>query len=111
MKLAIKQLLDNALKYSLPGSPVTVQVQNGSGTISIAVTDRGEGIPAQEQSRIFERLYRGVSVERQIPGSGLGLSIALNIARAHDGDLRVSSRPGETTFRLTLPVHRGGATE
>ena len=50
-------------------------------------------------------------MERQIPGSGLGLSIALNIVRAHHGDLTVTSRPGETTFRLTLPVAQEGTQE
>ncbi|MBZ5675342.1 MAG: DUF4118 domain-containing protein [Acidobacteriia bacterium] len=60
VKLAIKQLLDNALKYSPPDTPVTVRVHNGSG-VTVAVTDYGKGIPSQEQSRIFERLYRSPS--------------------------------------------------
>lgn len=109
IKLAIKQLLDNALKYSPPDNPVMVQVRNGDGFITVAITDHGEGIPAPEQGRIFERLYRSPAVEHQIPGSGLGLSIALNIVKAHHGDLSVNSRPGETTFRLTLPAHPIGA--
>ena len=110
VKLAIKQLLANALKYSPPDTPVTVRVHNGSG-VTVAVTDYGKGIPMQEQSRIFERLYRSPSVQNQIPGSGLGLSIAQNIVRAHRGDLIVTSRPGETTFQLTLPADRkGGVT-
>jgi two-component system sensor histidine kinase SenX3 len=108
VKLAIKQLLDNALKYSPVESPIVVQVHNGSGMITVAITDHGEGIPVQEQSRIFERLYRGPGTERQIPGSGLGLSIARNIARAHHGDLTVTSRAGETTFQLTLPMEQKG---
>jgi two-component system sensor histidine kinase KdpD len=111
VKLAIRQLLDNALKYSLPDRPVVVQVLGGSATITVAVTDHGEGIPGPERSRIFGRLYRSPSVERRIPGSGLGLSIALNIARAHHGDLTLTSRPGETTFRLTLPLTREGAPQ
>ncbi len=105
VKLAIKQLVDNALKYSPPDTPVTVRVHNGSG-VTVAVTDYGKGIPVPEQSRIFERLYRSPSVQSQIPGSGLGLSIAQSIVRAHHGDLTVTSRPGETTFRLTLPTNR-----
>jgi two-component system, OmpR family, sensor histidine kinase KdpD len=108
VKLAIKQLLDNALKYSLPDTPVTIHVHDGSGRITVAVTDYGPGIPIQEQSRIFDRLYRSPSVQHQIPGSGLGLSIARNIVLAHHGDLTVTSRPGETTFRLTLPVEQKG---
>jgi signal transduction histidine kinase len=107
VKLAIKQLLDNALKYSPPDTPVTIRVHNGSG-VTVAVTDYGEGIPVQEQTRIFERLYRSPSVQHQILGSGLGLSIAQNIVRAHHGELTVTSRPGETTFRLTLPVDQKG---
>ncbi len=107
IKLAIKQLLDNALKYSPPDTPVTVRVHNGKG-VTVAVTDYGKGIPAHEQSRVFERMYRSPSVQHQIPGSGLGLSIAQSIVRAHHGDLVVSSKPGETTFRLTLPSDQTG---
>jgi two-component system sensor histidine kinase KdpD len=108
IKLAVKQLVDNALKYSPPDTPVTVRVHNGSG-VTVAVTDYGKGIPVQEQSRIFERLYRSPSVQSQIPGSGLGLSIAQSIVRAHHGNLIVTSRPGETTFRFTLPAdHKDG---
>jgi len=102
VKLAVKQLVDNALKYSPPDTPVTIRVHNGSG-VTVTVTDHGKGIPSQEQSRIFERLYRSPAVQNQIPGSGLGLSIARNIVKAHHGELAVASRPGETTFRLTLP--------
>jgi two-component system sensor histidine kinase KdpD len=105
VKLAIKQLLDNALKYSPPDSPVGIRVENGGGVLSLAITNGGEGIPQSEQNRIFDRLYRSSSVQHQIPGSGLGLSIAQDITRAHHGDLSVTSRPGETTFRLTLPVN------
>ena len=108
VKLAVKQLLDNALKYSPPDTPVTIGVHDGSGMVTVAVTDRGNGIPVQEQNRIFDRLYRSPSVQHQVTGSGLGLSIAHNIARAHHGDLTVTSRPGETTFRLTLPLERKG---
>jgi two-component system sensor histidine kinase SenX3 len=106
IRLAIKQLVDNALKYSPQDRPVVVHLHNNPGALTVAVTDHGEGIPAKEQERIFDRLYRSPSVERQIPGSGLGLSIAQNIARAHKGNLTVSSRPGETTFHLSLPLNR-----
>ena len=104
LKLAVKQLLDNALKYSPTRKPVTVRINSAGDLVRLAVTDHGGGIPPNEQSRIFDRLYRSPSVERQIPGSGLGLSIALNIVRAHNGELSVSSDPGETTFLISLPA-------
>jgi two-component system sensor histidine kinase KdpD len=103
IRLAIKQLLDNALKYSAPGTPVTIRVRDDSGMMMVDVTDHGKGISPSEQSRVFERFWRSPSVEKQMPGSGLGLSIAHRIARAHNGELTVTSRPGETTFCLILP--------
>ncbi len=104
LKLALKQVLDNALKYSPPRSPINVRVSNGAGAVNFEITDHGPGIPQQEQGRVFERFYRSPAVKTQVPGFGLGLAIASNIAQAHQGDLTVASRPGETTFRLTLPV-------
>ena len=104
-KLALKQVLDNALKYSPPGSPVIIHVHDGGGAVHFDITDRGAGIPPQEQDRIFERFYRSPSVKNQIPGSGLGLSIANNIVQAHQGALTVTSDPGETTFHVTLPLN------
>jgi two-component system sensor histidine kinase KdpD len=106
MKLAIRQLLDNALKYTSGETPVEMAAQVEDGVISVEVTDYGKGIPVEEQSRIFDRFYRSPSVKRQIPGSGLGLSIAHGIVRAHNGELTLSSRPGLTTFRITVPVFR-----
>src|SRR3984957_4227673 len=108
-KLALKQVLDNALKYSPPRSPVTVRVSNGPssngrGNINFEITDHGAGIPEQEQGHLFERFYRSPSVKNQVPGFGLGLAIANNIVLAHHGELSVNSRPGETTFRMTLPL-------
>ena len=104
VRLAIKQLVDNALKYSPAGTPVTIRVLGGDSAATIEITDRGQGIPLQEQQRIFDRFYRSPSAKHQVPGSGLGLSIAHSIARAHNGDLTVSSRPGETTFQMVLPA-------
>jgi two-component system sensor histidine kinase KdpD len=106
LKLALKQLLDNALKYSPFGTPVTIRLAEVNGTITIEVTNRGPGIPVHERGRIFERFYRSPSVRHKIPGSGLGLSIAHSIVRAHRGDLRVQSNPGETSFQISLPAER-----
>lgn len=104
IKLAIKQLLDNALKYSSVDTVLEIQVRRTDHTVNIDITDHGKGISVREQSRIFERFYRSPSVQQLIPGSGLGLNIARSIARAHQGELTVTSRPGETTFRLILPI-------
>src|ERR1700677_5083545 len=111
LKLALKQLLDHALKYSPPRSAVTVHLFNGpvstgNAAINFEITDHGQGIPEQEQGRLFERFYRSPSVKNQVPGFGLGLAIANNIVQAHHGELTVNSRPGETTFRVTLPLER-----
>ncbi len=116
LKLALKQVLDNALKYSPPRSPVTVRVSDGvvsdgSHAINFEITDHGPGISAQEQGRVFERFYRSPSVKNQIPGFGLGLAIANNIVQAHHGELTVNSRPGETTFRMTLPLQPASGTQ
>jgi two-component system sensor histidine kinase KdpD len=111
VRIAIRQLLDNALKYSPAGTPVAIHSFPSDGTVALEITDYGRGIPEQEQLRIFERFYRSPSVRDQIPGSGLGLSIAHRIVQAHGGDLTVRSRPGETTFCLALPVERNRQVE
>jgi two-component system sensor histidine kinase KdpD len=108
VRLAIKQILDNAVKYSPPGTAIGVRTLALDGTVAVEITDHGHGINEQEQKRIFDRFYRSPSVQEKIPGSGLGLSIAYRIMQAHTGNLTVTSRPGETTFRLTLPVDRKG---
>jgi two-component system sensor histidine kinase KdpD len=111
MNLAIKQLIDNALKYSPTDKPVVVRVLGGNGILTIEIADHGAGIPVEEQTRIFQRFYRSPSVKDQIPGSGLGLSIAHSIVQAHKGDLTVTSRPGETTFRIMLPTGQAGVEQ
>ena len=106
IKLAIKQILDNAVKYSPYETPIGIRAIRVNGTVAVEITDRGKGISPQEQVRIFERFYRSPSVREHIPGLGLGLSIAQRILQAHGGDLTVRSKPGETTFSLILPIER-----
>jgi len=103
IKLALKQLLDNALKYSPPDSAVAIHLRANDGTLAVAVTNHGAGIRPEEMKRIFERFYRGSAITSQIPGSGLGLTIAHSIVHAHHGELTVTSQPGETTFWMMLP--------
>jgi signal transduction histidine kinase len=108
VKLAVKQLIDNAAKYSPAGSPVEIQMRHSEDMICLDVTDHGKGIPEQEQKRVFEPFFRSASVRQTIPGSGLGLCIAHSILRAHHGDLTVTSRPGSTTFYMSQPAEYRG---
>ena len=109
IKVAIKQLVDNAMKYSPPGSPVGIEVRDGNaGMKSVEITNEGPGIAAKDQAHVFERFWRGPSTKTRTPGTGLGLSIAKVIALAHHGDLEFTSRPGKTTFRLAVPGETRG---
>jgi two-component system sensor histidine kinase KdpD len=103
--LALRQMLDNALKYSPPASTIEVRASQ-NGTTDVSIRNSGSVIPDTEQRRIFERFYRG-GLAGHIPGTGMGLSIVQQIARAHGGTLTVSSSSqAGTTFTLSLP--RGG---
>ena len=102
--LALKQVLDNALKYSPQDQPIEISIEQTGEEALIVITDHGKGIPTPELGHVFDRFYRGPDVKHRIPGSGLGLSIARVIIRAHQGNIEVSSHPGETTFRITLPL-------
>jgi two-component system, OmpR family, sensor histidine kinase KdpD len=105
IELAIRQLLDNAFKYSTPGSPLSVVARSSKSAVIIAVRDHGPGIPERDLARIFERFYRGPGAERKAIGAGMGLAITREILRAHDGDVSVKSRPGEgSEFSLSLPL-------
>jgi signal transduction histidine kinase len=100
----ITNLLTNALRYG-QGKPVAVTVGSDSGWGFVAVRDQGMGIAPADQERIFEQFERTAGVD-QVPGLGLGLYIARQIAQAHQGRLEVRSSPGEgSEFRLSLPLH------
>ncbi len=108
LRLALNQLLDNAGKYSLPGSEITVAVEALGDTIFVRVANSGSSIPAGEQQRIFERFYRGEEARRFTSGSGLGLYVARKIALAHGGrlDLDIERLNEGVTFYLALPRAR-----
>lgn len=99
-------LLDNALKYSYTGGNVALTVGQDSQGLILEVSDTGSGIPPESLNRIFDRFYRvDSSRDRKSGGYGLGLAIAQQIARAHQGHIVASSIVGKgSRFRLTLPV-------
>lgn len=104
IELALRQLLDNALKYSPPASPVELSAELGEGGVVISVRDQGPGIPDRDQGRIFEKFYRGSNTRQRVIGTGMGLTIAREILRAHRGDIWVKSSPGQgSEFCLSLP--------
>jgi two-component system sensor histidine kinase SenX3 len=106
VSMALGNLVENAVNYSLGGTTVTVSVRRAGSLAEIAVVDQGIGIPAAEQERIFERFYRvDPARSRATGGTGLGLSIVKHVARNHGGDVRVLSAPGTgSTFTLRLPL-------
>ena len=100
----LSNLLDNSIKYTPPGGKVRVVVyEKEQRDVLISIQDTGVGITGPELPRIFERFYRG-DQSRSQAGIGLGLSLARAIARAHGGDITVTSVPGEgSTFFVSLP--------
>jgi two-component system, OmpR family, sensor kinase len=109
VRRALDNLLDNAAKYSEPGSLVTLAVQPTETTVAFEIVDHGIGMTAAELDRAFTPFWRADhSRTRRTGGVGLGLALARRIARAHGGDVTLASRPGEgTTARLEIPLGRG----
>jgi two-component system sensor histidine kinase KdpD len=108
----IRQLLDNAVKYSAPGSPVDVSAEFTGTEIIVSVADRGRGIPAGDRDRIFERHYRGSGSATEVAGTGLGLASAKVILEAHGGEIWVTSSPGSgSIFSISLPAMLEGCRE
>jgi two-component system sensor histidine kinase KdpD len=100
--LALRQLLDNAVKYSPATSAIEVSATVGE-TVDLSVRNSGPAIPEREQARLGERFYRG-SQARRVPGTGMGLAIVRQIAEAHQGKLSVSSSAERgTAFTISLP--------
>lgn len=98
-------LLENAAKYSSPGSPIFVTAEQQDGMVITSVADRGIGIDTSEQDLIFDRLYRSRLQKQQVTGTGMGLAISRAIVEAHHGMLTVTSQVGHgSVFRFNLPV-------
>ena len=105
LRQSVVNLVDNAIKYTPEGGAVRLELWDDPAAAVVEVSDNGPGIPAQAQSRVFDRFYRGPSSPRASasPGSGLGLSIAKWAVEANGGTLKVRSTAQGTTFRIMLP--------
>ncbi|HET9984639.1 MAG TPA: ATP-binding protein [Longimicrobiales bacterium] len=102
---ALVNLLENALKYSPPGSRVEVVVSRRGGRLCFDVLDRGRGVAAADAERIFEPFFRAPGRQPDVGGAGLGLAIARRMARAQGGDVAYAPRPGGgSIFSLSLPA-------
>ena len=110
---AVRNLLDNAVAYSDAGTTVAVGTNVRGPLVEIAVVDQGIGIPADAQSRLFERFYRvDPARSRATGGTGLGLSIVKHIAADHGGEVTVWSQPGRgSTFTVRLPLATAAAPQ
>jgi two-component system sensor histidine kinase KdpD len=104
LEQVLLNLLDNALKYSPPGSPVDIKAWAAGKSFTISVADQGPGIAPGEETRIFEKLTRG-SAATSRPGAGLGLAICKGIVTAHGGRIQAVNRPqGGAQFLVALPL-------
>jgi len=101
----VDNLLDNACKYSQPGSPITLRVSREEQSVLLTVKDKGQGISADDIGHVFEPFYRSSEMRQKgIGGIGLGLSVARRIASAFGGSIEVKSEPGSgTEFVLRFP--------
>ena len=99
-------LLDNAIKYSPAGSPITVSSHRIPGQVGVSVSNEGTGIPQEDLAKIFERFYRLKGPHaRLIRGTGLGLAICKGLVEAHGGRIRAESSPGQgVTVGFLLPI-------
>ncbi|MDB6108960.1 MAG: two-component sensor histidine kinase [Pedosphaera sp.] len=105
MRQVFANLLDNAIKYTGEGGTVTVQVRRENSHLVVRFRDTGMGIPAEEQERIWDRLYRG-DKSRSQRGLGLGLSLVRAIVHAHQGRVQVVSQPDQgSEFMVFIPVN------
>jgi len=100
----LNNLVGNALRHTPAEGKVEVLARRANEGVEVTVRDSGEGIRTEDLPNVFESFYRGEkSRSRATGGAGLGLAIARGIVRAHGGDIRVASQPGDTRFIFTLP--------
>jgi signal transduction histidine kinase len=100
----LSNLIGNAIKYSPAGSPVEFEIRTEGRQAICVVRDRGVGIPPEDQERLFHAFHRGANV-RDVPGTGLGLTIVKRCVELHGGTLHLESAPGRgTTVTVSLPL-------
>ncbi len=99
----LRNLLENAAKYSRPGTPIFVSAENRGELVACSVADRGIGIETSEQAHVFDKFYRSRERAPNISGTGMGLAICRAIAKAHDGTIEVTSQVGQgSVFTFTV---------
>lgn len=104
MQQVLVNLLENAAKYSPPGSPIELTGFANDADLTVEVADRGPGLPPAELDRVFEKFYRAANSTGR-PGAGLGLAICRGIVELHGGKIEAENRPGGgAVFRFTLPL-------
>ncbi|MCE9581965.1 MAG: HAMP domain-containing histidine kinase [Planctomycetes bacterium] len=105
LSLALRNLFENAVKYSEGAPEITVRVSGSNGSAVVAVEDHGIGIPAGERGRVFERFYRSEDPRaKKVKGTGLGLALVAGVMQGHGGTARCEPRPGGgSRFTLEFP--------
>lgn len=108
IRRAVRNLLENAVKYSPAGSTVWIGVELAGGDLVITVRDEGVGVEKSEQTAVFEKFVRGrAALGTRTKGTGIGLALVKSIAEAHGGRVGLDSKPGQgSTFSITIPVER-----
>jgi len=105
IEVVLMNLIENAVKYSDPGAPITLSVERQGDRVVFSVADQGIGIPPEHIERIFERFYRVENEGHRDAGTGLGLAICKRIVEAHGGRMWVESTPGAgSRFYFSTPV-------
>jgi len=103
--MILTQYIDNARKYSAPGTPIELAVQVSQEEVIISVHNFGSTIRNEDKARIFDRFYRAQDSKKSVPGTGIGLSVAKKAAEAHHGHVwAICDVKEETTFYLSLPI-------
>jgi len=113
LHLALTNLIENAIKFTPPGTSVRVTSWRRGSEVGVTVSDEGPGISAEDRERLFDRYYRAEGARgRNVGGSGLGLAICHEVALAHGGRLWFENAPGGgSAFFLALPSWRAVQTD